>query len=97
MTIVEGFRPTWKSMLKAALWTNVYALAIYFVNIALGSNYLMVNAKPDVPSLLAGAMAESADATDLKSVGGDTVRVRPPLAPSHLSLRATERSEAISY
>ena len=26
-------------------------------------------------------MAESADATDLKSVGGDTVRVRPPLAP----------------
>ena len=29
----------------------------------------------------AGAMAESADATDLKSVGGDTVRVRPPLAP----------------
>ena len=37
----------------------------------------------------AGAMAESADATDLKSVGGDTVRVRPPLAPFHiLSLRA---------
>ncbi len=26
-------------------------------------------------------MAESADATDLKSVGSDTVRVRPPLAP----------------
>lgn len=52
MTLVEGFRPTWKSMLKVALWTNVYALAIYFVNNALGSNYLMLNAKPDVPSLL---------------------------------------------
>jgi hypothetical integral membrane protein (TIGR02206 family) len=52
MTVVEGFRPTWKSMLKAALWTNVYALAIYFVNNTLGSNYLMVNAKPGVPSLL---------------------------------------------
>ena len=26
-------------------------------------------------------MAESADATDLKSVDGDIVRVRPPLAP----------------
>ncbi|MBN1453038.1 MAG: TIGR02206 family membrane protein [Anaerolineales bacterium] len=52
MTAVEGFRPTWKSMWKAILWMNVYALAIYFVNDALGSNYLMVNAKPDVPSLL---------------------------------------------
>jgi len=52
MTVVEGFRPVWKSMLKAALWMNVYTLAIYFVNDALGSNYLMVNAKPDVPSLL---------------------------------------------
>ena len=31
-------------------------------------------------------MAESADATDLKSVGSDTVRVRPPLAPQN-SLR----------
>ena len=28
-----------------------------------------------------GAMAESADATDLKSVDGDILRVRPPLAP----------------
>lgn len=32
----------------------------------------------------AGAMAESADATDLKSVGRDTVRVRPPLAPHNV-------------
>ncbi len=52
MTVVEGFRPTWKSMLKAIFWMNVYALGIYFVNDALGSNYLMVNAKSDVPSLL---------------------------------------------
>lgn len=52
MTIVEGFRPTWKSMLKAAFWMNMYALAIYFTNDAIGSNYLMVNTKPDVPSLL---------------------------------------------
>jgi len=28
-------------------------------------------------------MAESADATDLKSVDGDIVRVRPPLAPQY--------------
>lgn len=52
MTVVEGFRPTWKSMLKVVLWTNVYALGIYFFNNAIGSNYLMVNAKPGVPSLL---------------------------------------------
>ena len=29
-------------------------------------------------------MAESADATDLKSVDGDIVRVRPPLAPQNI-------------
>jgi hypothetical integral membrane protein (TIGR02206 family) len=28
MTVVEGFRPTWKSVVKAVLWTNVYALAV---------------------------------------------------------------------
>ena len=27
-------------------------MAIYFVNSALGSNYLMINYKPDTPSLL---------------------------------------------
>ena len=31
---------------------NVYALAIYFVNISIGSNYLMINGKPELPSLL---------------------------------------------
>ncbi len=36
-----------------------------------------------------GNVAESADATDLKSVGSDTVRVRPPLAPQKMSLRRT--------
>ena len=40
---------------------------------------------------IAGAMAESADATDLKSVVGNTVRVRPPLAPLiEMSLRSPQ-------
>ena len=52
MTAVEGFRPTWKSILRVAFWMNVYALAIYFVNSYIGSNYLMINHKPELPSLL---------------------------------------------
>lgn len=52
MTVVEGLRPTWKSMVRVFIWMNVYALMIYFVNIYLGSNYLMINRKPDLPSLL---------------------------------------------
>lgn len=36
--------------------------------------------------MFTGAMAELADAVDLKSTGGDTMWVRPPLAPSILML-----------
>jgi len=52
MTLVEGFRPTWKSILRVAVWTNIYALIVYFINSAIGSNYLMINYKPNTPSLL---------------------------------------------
>jgi hypothetical integral membrane protein (TIGR02206 family) len=52
MTVVERFRPTWKSLLRVAVWMNVYMVIIYFLNDAIGSNYLMVNGKPDTPSLL---------------------------------------------
>jgi len=52
MTVVEGFRPTWKSMIRVFIWTNVYTLIIFFINNYLGSNYLMINHKPDLPSLL---------------------------------------------
>ena len=52
MTVVEGFRPTWKSMLRVAIWMNIYAAAVYFINSSIGSNYLMINYKPDTPSLL---------------------------------------------
>ena len=52
MTVVEGFRPTWKSMVRVFIWANVYAAIVYFINIYLGSNYLMINYKPDLPSLL---------------------------------------------
>jgi hypothetical integral membrane protein (TIGR02206 family) len=52
MTVVEGFRPTWRSLLRVALWANAYMVLIFLVNSAIGSDYLMLNAKPATPSLL---------------------------------------------
>jgi hypothetical integral membrane protein (TIGR02206 family) len=52
MTVVEGFRPTWKSLLRVAIWMNIYVVIVYFINRAIGSNYLMINYKPETPSLL---------------------------------------------
>jgi len=52
MTVVAGLRPTWKSILRVAIWMNTYVVIIYFVNVAIGSNYLMINGKPNTSSLL---------------------------------------------
>jgi hypothetical integral membrane protein (TIGR02206 family) len=52
MTGVEGFRPTWRSLVRVVLWTNLYVVIIFFINSAIGSDYLMLNAKPATPSLL---------------------------------------------
>jgi hypothetical integral membrane protein (TIGR02206 family) len=52
MTVVEGFRPTWKSIPRIFIWMNLYALVVYFINLAIGSNYLLINTKPETPSLL---------------------------------------------
>jgi hypothetical integral membrane protein (TIGR02206 family) len=52
MTVVEGFRPTLKSIPRVFIWMNVYALIVFFINSAIGSNYLMINYKPETPSLL---------------------------------------------
>lgn len=52
MTVVEGFRPTLKSILHVFIWMNIYVLVVYFINLAIGSNYLMINYKPNTPSLL---------------------------------------------
>jgi hypothetical integral membrane protein (TIGR02206 family) len=52
MTFVENMRPTWKSVVRVAIWTNIYVIAIYFLNIYIGSNYLNLIARPATPSLL---------------------------------------------
>lgn len=52
MTVVEGFRPKWRSLARVTLSTNVYVAGIYVLNNIIGSDYLMLNAKPATPSLL---------------------------------------------
>jgi hypothetical integral membrane protein (TIGR02206 family) len=52
MTVVERFRPTWRSLLRVAVFLNSYMAIVYFINTAIGSNYLMINGKPATPSLL---------------------------------------------
>jgi hypothetical integral membrane protein (TIGR02206 family) len=52
MTVVEGLRPTWTSLLRVALWINLYMGVVFAVNSLLGSNYLFIAHKPETPSLL---------------------------------------------
>jgi hypothetical integral membrane protein (TIGR02206 family) len=52
MTMVEGFRPTWKSLLRVLVVMNLYMVAIFFFNQLIGSNYLYVAHKPVGPTLL---------------------------------------------
>jgi len=52
MTVVEGFRPTLQSFKRVFIWTNIYMVVIFFLNLAIGSNYLFVAHKPEFPTLL---------------------------------------------
>ncbi|MBM7571029.1 TIGR02206 family membrane protein [Aquibacillus albus] len=52
MVFVEGFRPTFKSIFKAFLYLNVYALLIFMVNIIMNSNYMYIMKKPANPSII---------------------------------------------
>ena len=52
MTVVVDLRPTWKSILRVFIWMNIYAAIVYYINTQIGSNYLMLNYKPNTPSLL---------------------------------------------
>jgi hypothetical integral membrane protein (TIGR02206 family) len=52
MTFVERFRPTWKSLRRVSAWLAIYAVIVFFINTAIGSNYLMINEKPGTASLL---------------------------------------------
>lgn len=52
MTIVEGFRPTWQSFKRVFQWTNIYVVIVFFINLAIGSNYLFIAHKPEFPTLI---------------------------------------------
>jgi hypothetical integral membrane protein (TIGR02206 family) len=52
MTVVEGFRPTRKSLWRVFVWMNIYMVIVFFINSAIGSNYLMINHKPETASIL---------------------------------------------
>ena len=52
MTVVEGYRPTLKSFKRVIVWTNIYMVCVFFINFAIGSNYLFIAYKPDFPTLL---------------------------------------------
>ncbi len=52
MTLVEGYRPTWKSVGRVALGANLYVVLMGVVNFLLGSNYLYIAHKPETASLM---------------------------------------------
>ena len=52
MTVVEKMRPTWKSLLRIFVITNIYMVVVYGINTLIGSNYLYLNHKPPTASLL---------------------------------------------
>jgi hypothetical integral membrane protein (TIGR02206 family) len=49
---VYGFRPTWQSFGRAFLWTNIYVVLVFGINYILGTNFLYLNRKPNVATLL---------------------------------------------
>lgn len=52
MTVVERYRPTWRSMLNVIIGANIYMLFVGVINWLIGSNYLYIAHKPETPSLI---------------------------------------------
>lgn len=52
MTVVEGYRPQWKSLWRVILGVNLYMIPVAGVNALLGSNYLFIAHKPETASLI---------------------------------------------
>lgn len=51
-TLGFGWRPRWRSVLRAFLVTNAYALLVTPLNLVLDANYVYLRGKPEQPTLL---------------------------------------------
>jgi hypothetical integral membrane protein (TIGR02206 family) len=52
MCFVHQYRPTFHSLKKAFIYINVYALFVYFVDVLVDGNYLLLRHKPTTASIL---------------------------------------------
>jgi hypothetical integral membrane protein (TIGR02206 family) len=52
MASVKGYRPTWGSVKRVFIFANLYAVIVFFLNFALGSNYMFLAHKISTASLL---------------------------------------------
>lgn len=52
MTVVEGYRPYLRSLVRVFAGANVYMALVWVINGLLGSNYLFIAHKPETASLL---------------------------------------------
>jgi hypothetical integral membrane protein (TIGR02206 family) len=52
LTLVEGWRPTWRSLGRVLVWSNVYMLFVGAVNWLVGGNYMFIAHKPETASLI---------------------------------------------
>ncbi len=52
LAVVEGYRPTWRTLWWVAGCGTVYAAAIFGLNLVLGSNYLFIGHKPEFRSII---------------------------------------------
>jgi len=52
MTFIEGYRPTFKSLIKTFVITNIYMGVIAVFNLLVGGNYLFICGPPETPTLI---------------------------------------------
>jgi len=52
MTFIEGYRPTFKSLIKTFVITNIYMGVIAVFNLLVGGNYLYICGPPETPTLI---------------------------------------------